>query len=68
MKPQKLNLANVQGKLSRQEMKEIMAGLKDFGWGTCCSSGGSRYVTWVSSCCYIPYYPTYPNTGEIFCC
>lgn len=39
MKTEKMSLANIQGKLSRAEMKNIMAG-SGFGWGTCCTPSG----------------------------
>ena len=37
MKTQKMSLANIQGKLSRAEMKNIMAGSGDQYYGTCCN-------------------------------
>ncbi len=38
MKPQKMSLANIQGKLSRAEMKQIMAGSAGGGY-KCCWTG-----------------------------
>jgi len=42
MQTKKMSLANIQGKLSRAEMKNIMAGSggETSGYGTCCTSGG----------------------------
>lgn len=50
MKTVKMNLANMQGKMSRKEMKEIMAGSGSGGCGTVCSepkdcSGNLRCVS-----------------------
>jgi hypothetical protein len=36
----KMSLATIQGKLSRQEMKNIMAGSGGSGYGTCCTPQG----------------------------
>ena len=68
MKSQKMSLANIQGKLSRAEMKNIMAGdgnedqigpgddSSNSGWGTCCTPsgdcGGPGCRQWVN-CNYI---------------
>ena len=50
-----MSLANIQGKLSRAEMKNIMAGsgsgVADLGWGTCCINGdcgGEGCRQWIS--------------------
>lgn len=53
MKTSKMNLANIQGKLSRQEMKKIMAGSDDlcFPAYTCACSGVSGTFT----CCGSTY-------------
>ena len=53
MKTKKMSLANIQGKLSRAEMKNIMAGLGDpFGCPTTftssCSSGNNCRCCWGS--------------------
>jgi hypothetical protein len=40
MKTKKMSLANIQGKLSKAEMKNIMAGSDDSGYGTCCTASG----------------------------
>ena len=64
MKTQKMSLKNIKDVLSRDEMKEIMAGSYTLKWGDCCSSGDSHFGHWVSSCCYIPY----GGSGEVFCC
>ncbi len=43
----KMSLANIQGKLSRTEMKNIMAG-RDFGGGGYCGGGCSGSVgDWI---------------------
>jgi len=56
-----MSLANIQGKLSRTEMKNIMAGLKDVGLSPCavgsCGPGGrgtcfTNYdVNNIPTCC-----------------
>ncbi|MEQ1554293.1 MAG: hypothetical protein ABL929_08955 [Ferruginibacter sp.] len=50
MKTQKMSLANIQGKLSRAEMKNIMAGSESGGTGCykCCWNGTSN----CSSCSF----------------
>lgn len=65
MKAKKMSFKNIQDVLSRDEMKEIMAG-SGFGcqWGSC-SSGGQRFGHWVSSYCYIS---CTAGTGTIVCC
>jgi len=60
MQTQKMSLANIQGKLSRTEMKNIMAGVETVGGGTICYSAtpcnetgtcGSYYVGNTEHCC-----------------
>jgi hypothetical protein len=41
MQTKKMSLANIQGKLSRSEMKNIMAG-SDYGGGYCGSVGSAQ--------------------------
>ncbi len=46
-----MSLANIQGKLSRAEMKNIMAGSGESGWGTWCYNGdcgGPGCRQWVT--------------------
>lgn len=51
MQTKKMSLAAIQGKLSRAEMKNIMAGSSIEAYGTCCYNGdcggtGCRY--WIT--------------------
>ena len=51
MQTKKMSLANIKGKLSRAEMKNIMAGSGDLGWGKCCYNGdcgGTDCMQWVT--------------------
>jgi hypothetical protein len=48
MQTKKMSLANIQGKLSRNEMKNIMAGLSDGGDGG--DDGGATACTQNSDC------------------
>lgn len=60
-----MSFKNIKDVLSRDEMKEVMAGSSyTLRWGSCCSGGGSKFGHWVSSCCYI----SYGGTGTVFCC
>lgn len=63
MKTKKMSFQSIRDVLSRDEMKEIMAGSYTLEWRKCCS-GQDRFGHWVSSCCYIPYC----CSGEIICC
>lgn len=47
MKRMKMSVANIQGKLSRTEMKQVMAGSGDSGCGTSCSGS----CTFTSGAC-----------------
>ena len=49
MKTTKMSLANIQGKLSRTEMKNIMAGLKGAGDPCNCNSADDC-TTWNEMC------------------
>lgn len=53
MKTTKLSLANIQGKLSRVEMKKIMAGSTTGGGSGGCSSSPCAMNMWMSNygCC-----------------
>jgi len=51
MQTTKMSLANIQGKLSRAEMKNIMAGLAGSCTATaCCNEGGSITCDGVDQC------------------
>ena len=60
MKTKKLSLERIQGKLSKNEMKKIMAG----STLSCSTSGGC--VANESRCCYVDYYCCVSALG--FCC
>ena len=60
----KMSFKNIKDVLSRNEMKEIMAGAYALQWRECCSSSESKFGHWVSSCCYIPW----PGNGDVYCC
>ena len=68
MKTQKMSLANIQGKLSRAEMKNIMAGS-----GSKCSYSGCTVYdsytgkTYAGSCGYISAVPGNPLTSNCEC-
>lgn len=64
MKTQKLSFKNIKDELSRDEMKEIMAGSGNgYGIFICCSQYIDPFIAnRVSSCCYINY------SGTIYCC
>lgn len=51
MKTTKMSLANIQGKLSRTEMKKIMAG-SGCGAGTACGGGGNGTCKTGEHGCY----------------
>jgi len=54
MKTQKMSLANIQGKLSRAEMKNIMAGSGggSCGGGTCSVYDSNSGITYSGTCGY----------------
>jgi hypothetical protein len=56
MKTTKMSLANIQGKLSRTEMKKIMAGSGGDGWngpcGPSCSAQGPTCQCYLSTSGY----------------
>jgi hypothetical protein len=58
MGTQKMSLANIQGKLSRTEMKNIMAGSGAYGNHKCCWTGTSN----CSACVSTPGASTYGCT------
>lgn len=62
MKTKKMSLENIQGKLSRAEMKNIMAGSGQSG-GYCINSVGS----WIGSCCIPDDCITYCRSGQCAC-
>jgi hypothetical protein len=62
MKTQKMSLANIKNRLSRAEMKKIMAGSGDHG-GQCDGSVG----TWVGSCNVPEDCLTYCRSGQCHC-
>lgn len=68
MKTSKMSLANIQGRLSRQEMKKIMAGSYTIQWLKCCGSNTQHFGLFISSCCYIPYTMWPGGSGNIECC
>jgi natural product precursor len=66
MKAKKLNLANIQGKLSRSEMKNIMAGSDDSQCGTACADSTSCTLDGGhSGHCHMP--DSGANAGKCFC-
>ena len=70
MKTQKMSLANIQGKLSRSEMKNIMAG--SGGSGNCSYSSCTVYdsltgQTYSGSCGYLRMDPNDPLTAMCEC-
>lgn len=54
MKTTKMSLANIKEKLSRAEMKKIMAGSSVESYGTCCKDGdcGGLGCTYWITCNY----------------
>ena len=60
MKTVKISLANIQGKLSRTEMKSIMAGS---GGGGVSRSG----TNWYGGQCYCDYTMTFGGTTRYSC-
>lgn len=65
MKTKKMSFKNIKDALSRDEMKEIMAGSGCCGnqCKTCCQGNQVEYcANWVSSCCYVD------SGGGITCC
>jgi len=64
MKKQKMSFKSIKDVLSRDEMKQIMAGSYTCNWGNC-SSGSQRFGHWVSSYCYIS---CTDGSGTIMCC
>jgi hypothetical protein len=62
MKAKKMSFQNIKDVLSRDEMKEIMAG-SGYPCRHCCQGNLILYcANWVSSCCYVG-----PD-GWIICC
>ena len=61
MQTKKMSLANIQGKLSRNEMKNIMAGSGSGGY--CIGSVGS----WIGSCTAPADCITYCRSGQCKC-
>jgi len=59
-----MSLANIKGKLSRAEMKNIMAGSGDAACGSSCS-GSCELSGGGSGNCYKP--SSGPNAGKCFC-
>jgi hypothetical protein len=53
MKAKKISLASIQGKLSRSEMKEIMAGSKKVCYQ--CAGYSPYCCNYSSNCCYDKY-------------
>ncbi len=65
MKTVKMSLANIQGKLSRNEMKQIMAGSSGYNCapkGAECPAPGATYDGCCSSCNNI-----YSPSGKTYC-
>jgi hypothetical protein len=68
MQTKKMSLANIQGKLSRAEMKNIMAG----SGGSCSTSSCTVYdrssgTTYSCQCGYVTMDPSYPYTANCEC-
>ena len=54
MQTQKMSLANITGKLSRAEMKNIMAGSSDGCGGAACGGGGNYTCSMTINGCACP--------------
>lgn len=67
MQTKKMSLANIQGKLSRAEMKSIMAGSGDDGGqcGTDCADTTTCVTGGHNGHCHKP--TSGPNAGKCFC-
>lgn len=64
MKKRKMSFNMIKDVLSRDEMREIMAGSIGTNWCTCCTQNSGSHGICVSDCCYIPHY----SNGNIICC
>jgi hypothetical protein len=62
MKTQKMSLGNIKDVLSRDEMREIMAGSIGGYYCRSCCNGSVLCTYWVSSCCGLA------SNGNIYCC
>jgi len=62
MQTQKMSLANIKGKLTRHEMKIVMAGLEDDG-GTISITG----TRWNETTCFCDFTTTINGLTQHFC-